>query len=45
MSRFTMQKHFTALQPMFALGQKLAAGAIETAICNLVMMRVSQING
>ena len=45
MSRFTMQTHFAALQPLFALGKQLDAGTLEPALCNLVLMRVSQING
>ena len=34
-----------ALQPLFALGKQLDAGTLEPALCNLVLMRVSQING
>jgi len=45
MSRFKLQHHFTALQPLFALGKQLDAGTLEPALRDLVLMRVSQING
>ncbi len=31
MSRFKLQHHFTALQPLFALGKQLDAGTLEPA--------------
>lgn len=45
MSRFKLQDHYTTLQPLFALGKQLDAGTLEPALRNLVLMRVSQING
>ena len=45
MSRFKLQHHFTALQPLFALGKQLDAGTLEPVLRDLVLMRVSQING
>jgi len=45
MSRFDFKKHFTALQPLFALGKQLHDGTLEPKLCQLVLMRVSQING
>ena len=43
MSRFTLKKHFAALQPLFALGKSIRAGSLEPALRELVDMRVSQI--
>ena len=45
MSRFKMQNHFARLQPLFVLGKQIEGGKLEPALCNLVLMRVSQING
>ena len=45
MFRFKMQNHFASLQPLFALGKQIEGGKLESALCNLVLMRVSQING
>ena len=45
MSRFDLKKHFTALQPLFALSKQLHASSLEPALCNLVLMRASQVNG
>jgi AhpD family alkylhydroperoxidase len=45
MSRFNLQKHFASLQPLFALSKQIHAGSLEPALCHLVLMRASQING
>ena len=46
MNRFTLQRHYAAMQPLVALGQNVhAAGRLEGPLIELVMMRVSQING
>ena len=45
MSRFDLKKHFTALQPLFALSKQLHESSLEPALCNLVLMRASQVNG
>lgn len=45
MSRFTLKKHFTALQPLFALSKQLHESTLEPKLCNLVLMRASQLNG
>lgn len=46
MSRFSVQRHYAAMQPLIALGQDIhAAGRLEPALIELVLMRVSQING
>jgi AhpD family alkylhydroperoxidase len=46
MSRFAIQRHYTAMQPLITLGQNIhAAGRLEPALIDLVLMRVSQING
>jgi len=45
MSRFDLKRHFTALQPLFALSKQLHEGSLEPALCNLALMRASQING
>jgi AhpD family alkylhydroperoxidase len=45
MSRFKLQNHFASLQPLFALGKQIEAGTLEPALRDLVLMRVSQING
>ena len=45
MSRFDLKRHFTAFQPLFALSKQLHEGSLEPALCNLVLMRASQING
>lgn len=46
MSRFSVQRHYAAMQPLIALGQSVhTAGRLEPALIELVLMRVSQING
>ena len=46
MNRFNVQRHYAAMQPLVALGQNVkAAGRLEGPLIELVMMRVSQING
>jgi AhpD family alkylhydroperoxidase len=46
MSRFAIQRHYPAMQPLITLGQNIhAAGRLEPALIDLVLMRVSQING
>ena len=45
MPRFDIKKHFVRLQPLFALTKQLHEGTLEPELCNLVLMRVSQING
>ena len=46
MTRFTLQRHYAAMQPLVALGQNVhAAGRLEGPLTELVLMRVSQING
>ena len=46
MTRFDIQRHYAAMQPLIALGRNIhAAGRLEPALIELVLMRVSQING
>ena len=46
MTRFNIQRHYPAMQPLLDLGQNIHdAGRLEPALINLVLMRVSQING
>ena len=46
MQRFNLQTHFSSLQPLLALGKQVHdAGRLEPALIELVLMRVSQING
>jgi AhpD family alkylhydroperoxidase len=45
MSRFDMRKHFQAVQPLLALSKNIKSGTLEPALIELVLMRVSQING
>ena len=46
MTRFSVQRHYAPMQPLIDLGQKVhAAGRLEPALIELVLMRVSQING
>ena len=46
MTRFNIQRHYAAMQPLIDLGQNVhAAGRLEPALIELVLMRVSQING
>jgi AhpD family alkylhydroperoxidase len=46
MSRFSVPRHYAAMQPLIALGQQIHdAGRLEPALIDLVLMRVSQING
>jgi len=45
-TRFSVQRHYAALQPLIALSQNVHdAGRLEPALIELVLMRVSQING
>ena len=46
MSRFSVQRHYAAMQPLIALGQQVEhAGRLEPALVQLVLMRASQLNG
>jgi AhpD family alkylhydroperoxidase len=46
MTRFNIQRHYAAMQPLITLGGDVhAAGRLEPALIQLVLMRVSQING
>ena len=46
MNRFSVQKHYPAMQPLIALSmQTHDAGRLEPALVQLVLMRVSQLNG
>jgi AhpD family alkylhydroperoxidase len=46
MTRFNMQRHYGAMQPLIALSAAVhTAGRLEPALIELVLMRVSQING
>ena len=46
MTRFSVQRHYAALQPLIALNAGIhTAGRLEPALIELVLMRVSQING
>jgi AhpD family alkylhydroperoxidase len=46
MSRFSVQRHYAAMQPLVTLGENVQhAGRLEPALVQLVLMRVSQING
>ena len=46
MARFSVQRHYAAMQPLVDLAQNIhAAGRLEPALIHLVLMRVSQING
>ena len=46
MSRFSVQSHYAAMQPLIAMGQQIRkAGRLEPTLVELVLMRVSQING
>lgn len=45
MSRFNIMQHMTSLQPLFALTKHLHASTLEPKLRDLVLMRVSQING
>ena len=46
MSRFSVQKHYSAMQPLLALSMQVHdGGRLEPALQQLVLMRVSQING
>ena len=46
MSRFSVQRHYAAMQPLVTLGENVEhAGRLEPALVQLVLMRVSQING
>jgi len=46
MPRFSVQKHYPAMQPLLALSMQVHdGGRLESALVQLVLMRVSQING
>ena len=46
MTRFSVQRHYPAMQPLITLGQQIEhAGRLDPALVQLVLMRVSQING
>lgn len=46
MTRFSMQRHYAALEPLIALSKGIhTAGRLEPLLIELVLMRVSQING
>jgi AhpD family alkylhydroperoxidase len=46
MTRFSIQRHYAAMQPLITMGENIhAAGRLEPALVQLVLMRVSQING
>ena len=46
MTRFSVQSHYAAMRPLIALSQGIhTAGRLEPALIELVLMRVSQING
>ena len=46
MTRFNIQRHYATMQPLITLGENIhAAGRLEPALVQLVLMRVSQING
>ena len=46
MSRFSVQRHYAAMQPLIALGQQVEQGGrLEPALVQLVLMRASQLNG
>jgi AhpD family alkylhydroperoxidase len=46
MNRFSVVRHYPAMQPLLALSQQVEAGGrLEPALIQLVLMRVSQING
>jgi AhpD family alkylhydroperoxidase len=46
MSRFSIQRHYGTMQPLVALGRQVEQGGrLEPALVQLVLMRVSQING
>lgn len=46
MPRFSVQKHYPAMQPLLALSMQVHdGGRLEPALQQLVLMRVSQING
>ena len=46
MSRFNVQRHYAAMQPLITLGENVhAGGRLEPLLIDLVLMRVSQING
>lgn len=46
MSRFSVQHHYAAMRPLIDLGQAIrGAGRLESALIELLLMRVSQING
>ena len=46
MTRFSVQKHYSALQPLLALNKQVHdSGRLEPELVHLVLMRVSQING
>ena len=46
MNRFNIQRHYAAMQPLLTLGEHVRSGGrLEPQLIELVLMRVSQING
>ncbi|HEV2539192.1 MAG TPA: carboxymuconolactone decarboxylase family protein [Frateuria sp.] len=46
MSRFAIQRHYRSMMPLVQLGKQVHdAGRLEPRLIDLVLMRVSQING
>ena len=46
MSRFPLEPHYSAMMPLVTVGRNIrAAGRLEPALIELVLMRASQING
>jgi len=46
MSRFAIQRHYKSMMPLVQLGKQVHdAGRLEPRLIDLVLMRVSQING
>ena len=46
MTRFNVQRHYAAMQPLITLGENIEhGGRLDPALVQLVLMRVSQING
>ena len=46
MSRFAIQRHYAAMQPLVKLGQEIRErGHLDSKLVELILMRCSQING
>jgi AhpD family alkylhydroperoxidase len=45
MTRFNIQKHYNAMQPLLTLGNNIRASGLDNALIELVLMRASQLNG